>query len=273
MEELTPQTSPVLRAIRHITRHPAEGQPPADTSRLLHALNIITGKAPAEPSPKGIASPLKSRKAPTSASAADHVAIISAVALSMIFILAASKYWAVFESVRDAIQHWWAVLERRVLKGKNTTIRATKTASKAVKAHSPAAKRELQRFAPAVLGLVAVSLLAQAHHKGELRNFPTEVQRAQHRVQAQLPALDRSRPGFVRKSAAFIATLGVFGVAQCVTAHKPALGAPDPYKRTRLYIQHHSRAARETCASCSALLLPCSSPLVSYSGQALLAVS
>jgi hypothetical protein len=259
MAELTPQTSPVLRAIRHLTCHPAEGPPPADTTHLAHALNLITGKVQPDLIPRGIASPLKSRKTPASlhAPTQQHIGMVATVALGALLILAASKHEAFFESLRDAIQHRWAALERKVLQGKDSAVIATRTVSTALKAHTPAAMRGLRRIGPALLGLVAVSLLSRAYHNGELQKLSAEVRprlaQPQRHLREQLEGL-QARPGFVRKSAALIATLTACGMAQCLTAHKPAIGTQDPYKRTRLRVQHGSHVAQSLCASCPLLM-------------------
>ena len=260
MDERQGQTSPILRAIRHITRHPEEEPGAPDTPRLVHSWRLLTGRAQPAVRPRGIKAPLRTRTCDDAAAASSPhpVSVVLATALGVLALLAASKAGVRWESARDAVQARWAALERCTLHAAAAASHSSQQAAQKVKGQVPRVKRALRRFGPVLLGLAAVSLVAGWQHSKELNQIAGGLQprleAAQHQVVERIDDL-KARPGFVRKAAAFMAAVAACGVVQSVNTHSPALGVPDSYKRTRQRIRNATQGVGATCAAapCSVL--------------------
>lgn len=254
MGERQAQTSPILRAIRHMTRHPSEEPGAPDTPRLVHSWHLLTGQAQPTVRPRGIRAPLRRRGANDNVAPAigvHPVAVVLTTAVGVLALLAASKAGARWEGVRDAVQSKWAALERATMHATAATSNGGQRAARKVRAQVPRAKRALRRFGPVLLGLVAVSLTAGWQHRKELRQAAEDLQprleAAQHRVVERIDDL-KARPGFLRRAAALVAAVAACGAVQCANTHKAAVGVPDPYKRARQRIKSATQGVGNACA-------------------------
>jgi hypothetical protein len=238
MAQPKPSKSPILASIQQLTHHPEA----ASTESLQSSAWPPTASVAFRP--KGL-KPLKARR-----SSGRHAGTFLSAAAGAVLILAASKLVARAGGLRDGFQAGWAQLETRASASVQATTRQCQQAVRTVKAQQHGIKRELRRFAPLVLGVLAASVAHKMHRRSEERVIargerpPGVIKRL---LEEEGALAERVDAGFLRRAATLGAAVSACAVAQSAMVHRPAVGVDDKYRRLRRQATTHSRTVAKRC--------------------------